>query len=63
MFNLRPGDKVWHKGVKRRIDNIRPFVGETVYQLSGCMFLIRREQFKPVLTVRDGVYIAGPRCV
>ncbi len=61
MFNLKIGDAVMHLGEKRTITYIRQFCGTQMYHLSRYVPMVVRYQFKPILTVRNGVIIAGPR--
>lgn len=61
MSNLKIGDTVMHLGRKRTIIYIRQFCGTQMYHLSGYVPMVVRYQFKHILTVRDGVIIAGPR--
>ena len=61
MPKLSIGDTVMHLGQKRTITYIRQLCGTQMYHLSGYVPMVVRYQFKPILTVRDGVIIAGPR--
>ena len=61
MSNLKIGDIVMHLGQKRVIARVSRSCDTLLYKLSGYGPMVLRRNIKPVLTVRDGVIIAGPR--
>lgn len=63
MFDLKAGNTVMHMGQKRTIIFVRQFCGGKMLHLSGYVPMVPAYLVKPVLTVRDGIAVKGPKYV